>query len=114
MGWRADEMREVYLVQADNWVAQTEPGEIVGLLGLLGAEIGGLFVEPSLQGHGVGRLLVEHAARMHGDLTVEVYELNERALQFYRHMDFIRVGSRIEDQTGLTLLKLGRSQSTPA
>jgi putative acetyltransferase len=112
-GWRADQMREVYLIQADNWVAQTGKGRIVGLLGLLGTEIGGLFVDPSAQGTGVGRLLVEHAAQLHGDLTVEVYELNERAHRFYEHMGFVPIGQRVEDDTGLTLLRLHRDRATP-
>jgi len=107
-GRREVEMREIYLVQADNWVAQTQSGEIVGLLGMLGTEIGGLFVDPAAQGHGIGRQLVEHAARLHGDLTVEVYELNQRARQFYAYLDFVPAGQRLEEDTGLTLLKLRR------
>ncbi|GIH21732.1 acetyltransferase [Acrocarpospora phusangensis] len=108
VGARADEMREVHLRQADMWVALDETGEIVGLLGLLGAEIGGLFVDPPSQGRGIGRLLVEHAAAIHGELTVEVYELNERACGFYRRMGFVPFGSRVESETGLTLLQLRR------
>ncbi len=83
------------------------------LLGLLGAEIGGLFVDPSAQGQGIGRLLVEHAAQLHGDLTVEVYELNERA-RVYEHMGFVAIGQRVEDATGLILLRLHRHQNGPA
>jgi putative acetyltransferase len=113
-GWRADEMREVYLVQADNWVAETDSGEIVGLLGLLGAEVGGLFVDPPAQGQGIGRLLVEHAARIHGALTVEVYELNGRARKFYDRMGFVPIGHRVEDATGLTLLQLRRDVGADA
>ena len=113
MGWRADQVREVYLIQADNWVAQTETGRVVGLLGLLGSEIGGLFVDPCVQGKGIGRLLVDHAAHLHGDLTVEVYELNERARRFYEHMGFVPIGQRIEGDTGLTLLRLHRDRATP-
>jgi putative acetyltransferase len=113
-GWRADQMREVYLIQADNWVAQTGTGRIVGLLGLLGAEIGGLFVDPPAQGKGVGRRLVEHAAQLHGDLTVEVYELNEPARRFYAYLGFVPIGRRVEDDTGLTLLRLHRARTAPA
>ena len=61
-GDREQKMREVYLIQADNWVAEHN-SEVVGLLGMIGSEIGGLFVAPASQGLGVGRALVEHATR---------------------------------------------------
>lgn len=51
-GERARKMREIYLVHAENWVAETG-GRVVALLGLLDAEIGGLFVAPETQGTGV-------------------------------------------------------------
>ncbi|TGB08939.1 hypothetical protein E4099_14455, partial [Streptomyces palmae] len=53
-GARERAVREVYLVKADNWVAEAPDGTVVGLLGLLGAEIGGLFVAPEAQGTGAG------------------------------------------------------------
>ena len=39
-------MPKVYLIQADNWVAEHN-SEVVGLLGMIGSEIGGLFVAPA-------------------------------------------------------------------
>ncbi|GAA3158812.1 hypothetical protein GCM10020255_040850 [Rhodococcus baikonurensis] len=38
-GDREQKMREVYLIQADNWVAEHN-SEVVGLLGMIGSEIG--------------------------------------------------------------------------
>ncbi len=64
-GERARLLREVYLVQADNWVAEDErDGKVLGLLGLLGSEVGGLFVAPEAQGRGIGTQLLEHAAAL--------------------------------------------------
>jgi hypothetical protein len=37
-----------------------------------------------------------------------VYELNQRARQFYAYLDFVSAGQRLEEDTGLTLLKLRR------
>ncbi|MFI6996827.1 GNAT family N-acetyltransferase [Nocardia sp. NPDC050175] len=45
--------------------------------------MGGLFVAPEAQGRGIGRLLVEHAVAMHGDLPLEVYERNTSARAVY-------------------------------
>jgi putative acetyltransferase len=111
-GARARQLREVYLVTADNWVAES-CGRTVGLLGMLGAEIGGLFVAVDAQGQGVGRSLVEHAAALHGDLTVDVYELNTRARQFYEHMAFTEQSRRIDDETGHILITMLRRGSSP-
>ncbi|WP_344979567.1 GNAT family N-acetyltransferase [Streptosporangium fragile] len=106
-GERARKLREIYLVAADNWVAETS-GAAVGLLGLLGAEIGGLFVAPEAQGRGVGRALVEHAAALHGEVTLEVFEGNTRARRFYDLMGFIERGRRTDEETGHVLISMRR------
>ncbi|MEU7636971.1 GNAT family N-acetyltransferase [Streptomyces sp. NPDC039016] len=111
-GERARVLREVYLVQAENWVAERE-GAVIGLLGLLGGdddgvEIGGLFVAPEAQGGGTGEKLVEHAAARYGALTLEVFEENDRARRFYAHLGFTERGRRIDEQTGHPLIAVER------
>ncbi|MFG2211169.1 GNAT family N-acetyltransferase [Streptomyces sp. NPDC048638] len=112
-GERARILRERYLVQAENWVAE-RAGGIVGLLGLLagkhgtGVEIGGLFVDPEAQDHGVGTELVEHAAALHGALTLEVFEENARARRFSAHLGFVERARRTDEETGHPLLALER------
>ncbi|MFI0712753.1 GNAT family N-acetyltransferase [Streptomyces inhibens] len=130
-GERARVLREVYLVQAENWVAERD-GIVIGLLGLLGAkdgsgrangpdgaevdgaevdgaEVGGLFVAPEAQGDGVGRELLEHAAALHGALTLEVFEGNARARRFYAHLGFTERGRRVDEETGHPLIALERA-----
>lgn len=104
-GEREKKMREVYLVHAENWVAETKSG-VVGLLGMLGSEIGGLFVCPSSQGRGVGRALVEHAAAIHGEVTLEVYTLNASARKFYARMNFDEVSRRLDSDSSFELITL--------
>ncbi|MFC9329817.1 GNAT family N-acetyltransferase [Kitasatospora sp. NPDC057015] len=138
-GERERKMREVYLVHADNWMAEID-GRAVGVLGLLhsgtavpdvsdvphgseaaagaetgtdtgpdtGAEIGGLFVAPEAQGHGVGRALVGHAAARHGALTLEVYERNTAARGFYARMGFTEQSRRGDEEYDEVLLRLVR------
>lgn len=139
-GGRERKMREVYLVHADNWVAEID-GRAVGVLGLLhsgttlpdgggtdaaepgtetrvdpgteaGAEIGGLFVAPEAQGRGVGRALVGHAAARHGALTLEVYEKNTAARGFYARTGFTERSRRDDDEYGEVLLRLVRPAPT--
>src|SRR4051794_39561774 len=96
-GERERKMREIYLVHADNWVVESD-GRVVALLGLLKGEIGGLFVDPDAQGAGLGRLLVEHAASLHGALTLDVYEKNTRARRFYARMGFEEESRRLDEE----------------
>ncbi len=105
-GERERKIREVYLVQADNWVAETRAHGVVGLLGMLGSEIGGLFVDPEVQGIGIGRALVDHALNLHGTVTLEVYERNSAARGFYAHLGFEEIGRRLEEETAAALITL--------
>ncbi|WP_329494113.1 GNAT family N-acetyltransferase [Kitasatospora herbaricolor] len=106
-GARERKMREVYLVLADHWIAELD-GVPVGVLGLLGAEIGGLFVAPEAQGRGVGRALVGQAALLHGALTLEVYEKNTAARRFYARVGFTEQSRRPDEEYDEVLLKLAR------
>ncbi|MGW5413174.1 GNAT family N-acetyltransferase [Actinomadura geliboluensis] len=99
-GERARKVREVYLREAENWVAEDASGAVIGLLGLLGDEIGGLFVHPDAQGHGTGRALVEHAAALRGEVRLEVFEANAKARGFYERMGFEERDRKPEADTG--------------
>ncbi|MFG2830918.1 GNAT family N-acetyltransferase [Streptomyces sp. NPDC048434] len=115
---RARILREVYLVRAENWVAERE-GIVAGLLGLLPggsgdgsggpAEVGRLFVAPEAQGRGVGRELLEHAAALHGALALEVFEGNGAARGFLAHLGFTERGRRTDEETGHPLIALERA-----
>ena len=107
-GERERKLRDVYLKIAESWVIEDEGGRVVGLLGLLDQEIGGLFVDPAAQGAGYGRALVEHAVKLKGEVTLEVFEKNAAARAFYAHMGFILFARRNCDETGHMLLKLVR------
>lgn len=108
-GERREIVRSVYLVQAENWVIEDEAGEVQGVLGLIGNEVGGLFVAPAAQGKGYGRALLEHAAAHKGELVLEVFEKNEKARGFYQHMGFEQTSKRLDVPTGLTLCVLYRA-----
>lgn len=64
-------------------------GEIAGFAAVVGGELDGLFVEPDLWGHGIGRALVDaatHEARRKG-LALKV-TANRRARRFYESCGF--------------------------
>lgn len=102
-------VRDIYLPQAQNWVALSEHGP-VGFIGLLDNFVGGLFVDPHVHRAGVGRELIEHAALLKGHLEVEVYARNEAAVLFYHRVSFVEIGRRSTDDQGreLELIRLRR------
>ena len=67
-----------YLPSAETWVA-CRGGRPVGFISLIDSFIGGLFVAPDQQGHGIGRALVAHALSLKGTLMLEVYTDNDQA-----------------------------------
>src|SRR3954470_10921508 len=72
-------------------------GELAGFAAVVGGELDGLFVEPDLWGHGIGRALVDaatHQARRKG-LALKVVA-NPSARRFYQSCGFTVEG---EEQT---------------
>ncbi|MFF2324368.1 GNAT family N-acetyltransferase [Agrobacterium sp. NPDC058088] len=88
-----------YLPSAETWVA-TLDGEPAGFISLLDTFIGGLFVSPCRQGHGIGRNLVSHALRLKGELSLEAYTENVQAMGFYRAIGFQELSRRSTDDEG--------------
>lgn len=103
----------VYLPNAETWVAEQE-GKVVGFIALLGEEVGAIFVDPSCQGTGVGRDLMDKAQALRGDLEVEVFEANAIGRRFYDRYGFMPVGQSIHEQTGQSLLRLKFTAKSPA
>jgi putative acetyltransferase len=71
------------------WILADGDEEPVGFMGLAGSEVDALFLSPEAQGHGDGRRLIEHAARLRGELTVVVNEQNVGAVGFYEACGFV-------------------------
>jgi len=92
---------EDYLPSARLMVAANSDDEPVAFLGGSEDEIESLFVDPSVYGQGVGRLLVEHfAAAREGELRVDVNEQNAGARAFYERLGFRVAGRSPNDGEG--------------
>ncbi len=94
-----------YLPMAETWVYEHQ-GAVVGFIALLGPTVGGFFVDPAMQGKGVGRSLMDHAVQIRGSLAVEVFEANVIGRRFYDRYGFVPCGRSRHAETGLTLLHL--------
>lgn len=91
---------EHYLPATRVWVALDDTGRACGFMGLSGAHVDALFIDPASRGSGVGRRLLAHAESIAGRLSVDVNEQNLQAVGFYRHMGFAATGRSPTDDAG--------------
>lgn len=92
--WHESEaiVRDVYLPAAPTWVWE-ENGQLKGFVSVLEARfVGALFVAPDALRHGIGKALLEYVQQRFPLLSLEVYQKNQSAVNFYHALGF-----RIED-----------------
>lgn len=99
------DMRNMYLPNTETWVLEKE-GAPVGFIAMIGKEIGGLFLDPSQQGKGLGRQMVDYMVSLKGPLTVEVFKDNKIGLPFYKRYGFEVVGEGAFDASGDETFKM--------
>ena len=94
------EMVRDMLPQAELYVHENEATrQIDGFIGLTGNHIEGIFVAKAARSKGVGKALLDHAKLLKPSLTLNVYQKNERALAFYRRVQFIVQSEGIDEDT---------------
>jgi putative acetyltransferase len=103
------------LARLDTWVLQEDSAGAVGFIAMEGAHVVGLFLSSGWLRRGGGSLLLEHMRDIRGELTVDVNEQNEAALQFYRARGFSVVGRSARDGEGrpFPLLHLAERPGAP-
>jgi putative acetyltransferase len=82
------------------WVLEYAPGEPAAFMGLDGAALEALFVDPAHFRKGAGRQLLAHARALKGPLTVDVNEQNPQGLAFYLQSGFVQAGRSERDAAG--------------
>lgn len=98
---KQEDMRNLYLPSTTNWVYVDEKsGKVKGFISISGNYIPALFVDPAVQGKGIGCALLEQVKKCSSRLILNVYAENERAIRFYQKQGFILVGEDIEEHTG--------------
>lgn len=98
-------IEKIYLPNADTWVVEKE-NEIVGFIALLGNEVGGLFVDPSAHGLGLGKALMDKASSLHRTLELDVFKANNIGRSFYRRYGFSEKVESIHEATGNPVIRL--------
>ena len=89
-----------------------DDGVVKGFIHIDGPQMKKLFVEPALQGGGVGAALLEYAVQTLGADHLWALEKNTRAIAFYARHGFHPTGEKmLEEDTEEYLIRLERSVS---
>ncbi|ANG91061.1 N-acetyltransferase [Enterobacteriaceae bacterium 155047] len=99
--WKESEplVRNTWLPSAETWVWM-DAGELRGFISVMHSQfIGALFVDPAYLGKGIGKALIAHVKQRYADLTLEVYQKNSRAVNFYHAQGFRIEDSAWQDET---------------
>lgn len=93
------EMVEGMLGDAEIYVFE-EQGQIKGFVGLDGEYIAGIFVREKEQSLGIGKQLLDFVKSLKGQLKLNVYQKNERAIKFYTREQFEIRDEQTDEATG--------------
>jgi ribosomal protein S18 acetylase RimI-like enzyme len=73
---------------------------IQGFIGLMDDYIAGIFIDSGCQSQGIGKALLDHAKKVHSNLSLQVYKNNEGAVRFYVREGFSLVKEQMDENTG--------------
>ena len=93
------EMVEGMLGDAEIYVFE-EQGQIKGFVGLDGEYIAGIFVREKERSLGIGKQLLDFVKSLKGQLKLNVYQKNERAIKFYTREQFEIQDEQTDEATG--------------
>ena len=100
-------MKQYGSIVDNMWVY--DEGAVKGVIQIENQEIKKLFVEPGLQGKGIGTELLTFAIENHNANTLWALEKNTRAIRFYeRHGFRITADRKLEEDTTEYLVRLER------
>lgn len=77
-----------------------QAGKVTGFVGLDGDYIAGIFVDSNAQSNGIGRQLLEYTKALKAELSLNVYQKNERAVRFYQREGFVIQSEGVDEITG--------------
>lgn len=104
--WESNfDMVQEQMLQAEVYVYEVD-GSIQGFIGIQGDYIAGIFVKQECRGTGVGRQLLDFAKTNHAVLTLNVYQKNSSAVEFYQWAGFSMVSEAVDpdtDQVDITM-----------
>ena len=91
-------MAEKYLPNAEVYVA-VDKEDILGFIALIDNHVASIFVDNEKQGKGIGSSLLSYAKELRGELTLNVYQKNEKSVHFYNSKGFTILSETIDEPT---------------
>lgn len=89
---------EKELPKAELFVDQIDD-KIVGFIGIMDGYIAGVFVEEAYRNQQIGKKLLRKAMELNDWLSLNVYEKNKRAIDFYLKQGFKKVRMETDEET---------------
>lgn len=97
----------LYLPNADTWVIEDEDeNKVVGFIALIGNEVGAIFLQPEHHGKKLGKMMMDIAHQLHGDLELDVFEKNTIGREFYKQYGFTQIDEMDHEASGEHVLRL--------
>lgn len=97
--WESNyELVKEMMPQATLYVYELE-GNVAGFVGLMDHYIAGIFIKKELQSKGVGKKLLEYCKKEFEELSLQVYQKNTRAVNFYLREGFAIVKEQRDENT---------------
>lgn len=92
-------VKDMYIPMSKTFVYE-DNDDIRGFISVINNNfIGALFVEKNHQGQGIGKNLIDYAKNLYDNLSLAVYKENEKALEFYKKMEFKIISENINEDT---------------
>lgn len=95
------EMVKEVLPQAEIYVSENEnTRQIEGFIGLNQDYIEGIFVKKSMRSKGIGKQLLDYVKKIKPQISLSVYQKNNKAISFYQREHFMIQEEGMDDDTG--------------
>ncbi len=92
-------MEETYLPDSEVYVV-VKMNTICGFVALVGNHLASIFVATEQQGNGIGSILLNHVKNLRTEMTLSVYQKNEKSIRFYQSKGFTISAETIDQPTG--------------